>query len=452
MFSFLYSEQKKMRRNAQNWLEVADRVYKFRRDQLNEAQTKKLLTAVDDVKLRLKEQADADRIKLTVEKLESALRETGGRIYPVSSIVENVEFFLVAAIMILGLRAYFVQPFKIPTNSMWPTYYGMTSETFKPGEEPGLLGKAARMVGLGAVNYSVTAPADGEVYVGVFGSNLWPAFAEKPGRTLLVFPATMHEHVFSVGGELARVKVPADFESQFNGVVTEAFFKSQGTGIERVLRDAVARHLPVQQSTIVVRDGVEQRIVWVPTGLKVRRGENFLSFDILTGDMLFVDRFTYNFFPPKVGSGFVFKTGNIHSPAMLDQSGEQIQQYYIKRLVGVPGDQLEIRKPAALALDGVSPAVSSVDGQLFRNGHPIDGSPAFGKNSRKEGLYPGYTADGSLAFGQVLSIPNNSYFAMGDNSPNSMDSRFWGFVPDKEVVGRPLFIYYPLTSRWGLAR
>ena len=47
----------------------------------------------------------------------------------------------------------------------------------------------------------------------------------------------------------------------------------------------------------------------------------------------------------------------------------------------------------------------------------------------------------------VLTVPPRSYFAMGDNSPNSADSRYWGFVPELDVVGRPLFIYFPF-SRW----
>jgi signal peptidase I len=137
---------------------------------------------------------------------------------------------------------------------------------------------------------------------------------------------------------------------------------------------------------------------------------------------------------------------------MLDPAGEQIRQYYIKRLVGVPGDRLEVRKPPQLVADGAAPEAGRNDGQLYRNGRPIDGAAAFGRNSRKEGLYPGYTADGLLAFGRVLDVPARSYFAMGDNSPNSKDSRAWGFVPEKEVVGRPLFIYYPLTRRWGVAQ
>jgi signal peptidase I len=460
MFSFLYSEQKKMRQNAANWLEMAERVYHYRRDQLTEPQTRKLLAAIGEVKLRLKERADRSRIKQAAELLEAVLRDTGGRVYPVSSWVENVEFFLGAAILILGLRAYFLQPFKIPTNSMWPTYYGMTSEVFPAGKEPGMLGKVARLLTLGATNYSVTAPADGEVLIPVF-SDLRPAFTEKAGRSLLIFPASMREYTFSVGGEMVRLTVPAEWaqSGSFDEVVHEAFFKDRPGTVYAAIRDAAAkaeasRGQSLEQSTVVVHQGDrsgEARVYWVPVGRKVTRGDKLLSFDILTGDLLFVDRFSYNFFPPKVGSGFVFKTVNIHSPEMADYSGNQIDQYYIKRLVGGPGDKLEVRRPAPLASDD-SPPLKGKDGQLFRNGRPIDGAAAFGRNSRKDGLYPGYTADGSLAFGQVVSVPNNSYFAMGDNSPRSKDSRYWGFVPDKDVVGRPLFIYYPLTSRWGPAK
>ena len=94
-----------MRRHAANWLEVADRGYKFRRDLLTTTQNQQLIAASGELKLRLNEKADASRLKMAIEKLEGVLRETGGRMYPTSSLIENVEFFLVAAIVILGLRA-----------------------------------------------------------------------------------------------------------------------------------------------------------------------------------------------------------------------------------------------------------------------------------------------------------------------------------------------------------
>ncbi len=442
-----------MRQNAANWLEVADRVYSFRRDQLTDTQNQRLVGATTAVKLRLKEKADASKLKLAVEALEGVLRDTGGKIYPQSALVENVEFFLVAAIVILGLRAYFVQPFKIPTNSMWPSYYGMTSEVFKPGAQPGVFGQAARLATLGASNYTLTAPADGEVMIPVFSGGQ-PAFTEKPGRTMFVFPALMREYTLAVGGQPVRVTAPADWAQSsdfgFEDAVARTFFAGDRTGIYRAFeaaRDARQLESSTMQVSIRARSG-EARVYWVPTGKMVHKGDPIMSFDILTGDLLFVDRFTYNFIQPGVGSGFVFRTGNIKSQAIQEATGG-VSQYYVKRLVGTPGDTLEIKAPV-----------------LYRNGKPIEGSEAFGKNARREGLYPGYTnntggpvlgdgvqvSDGMLPLGGKITVPPHAFFALGDNSPNSLDGRFWGFVPDKEVVGRPLFIYFPLTSRWGPAR
>ena len=48
-----------------------------------------------------------------------------------------------------------------------------------------------------------------------------------------------------------------------------------------------------------------------------------------------------------------------------------------------------------------------------------------------------------------MSVPDDRYYALGDNSYNSLDSRYWGFVPEEDVVGRPLVIYYPFTKRFG---
>jgi signal peptidase I len=421
----------KARRGAVMWLEMAEKIHDYRRDILTPVQLEKLQAARSELKALVKAKAGSAQVKPAIEKLEAVMKETGGKLYPASSIVENVEFFLVAAIVILGLRAYFVQPFKIPTNSMYPSYYGMKAETFAAGQEPGPVKKIARLLGLGAMNYSVEAPADGEVMLAVF-PDLSPAYAEKSGRSMLVFPTTMHEYGFSVGGQQATLKVSSDFQSEFNKIL-DAKFRGSATSLAGLLRQNVNKAGTSLESSIWrVRGGaepVDARVYWIPTGKMVRKGDTIVSFDILTGDLLFVDRISYNFIQPKVGSGFVFKTGNI--PALKERVGDR---YFVKRLVGLPGDTLEVKAPV-----------------LWRNGKPIDGSPAFGRNARQEGLYPGYTNTGSLTAGTSLTVEPHFYFAMGDNSPDSYDSRGWGFVPEKDVVGRPLFIYYPLTTRWGPA-
>src|ERR1041384_6513993 len=151
MFGFFASQEKKMRDNAGNWLELADKVYHYRRDVLTPAQTGELQSRRAELQSLVKERAGPEKLKLGIERLEDVLRRTGGAIYPKTALVENVEFFHVAAIVILGIRTYFVQPFKIPTNSMWPTYNGMTAQVWKnPAESPGLPAKVARFALFGA--------------------------------------------------------------------------------------------------------------------------------------------------------------------------------------------------------------------------------------------------------------------------------------------------------------
>ena len=70
-------------------------------------------------------------------------------------------------------------------------------------------------------------------------------------------------------------------------------------------------------------------------------------------------------------------------------------------------------------------------------------STSFDKEARQADRYPGYRAAGLLEGGRSFRVPEGSYFAMGDNSPNSSDGRFWGTVPASAVVGRPLFVYFP---------
>jgi signal peptidase I len=174
------------------------------------------------------------------------------------------------------------------------------------------------------------------------------------------------------------------------------------------------------------------------TGLVVDPGETAFSFDLLTGDQLFVDRFSYHFVRPDVGDPIVFRTDNLEN---IDRDNRD--KYYIKRAVAGPGDTLQIDPPG-----------------LLLNGEEPTGAKAFARNRAREGEFSGYVYAGSsgnypLPFADgrdPIQIPEGHYFAMGDNSPNSADSRMWGFVPQTEIVGRAFFIYYPFSHRWGPAQ
>jgi signal peptidase I len=439
MFGLFESQERKMRDNAANWLELASKVWSYRRDMLGAKESDELVSRTNDLKRLLRERADAARLKLGIESLEGVLGRTGGAIYPKTSLVENVEFFLVAAIVILGIRTYFVQPFKIPTNSMWPTYYGMTSENFPPGAPaPNLAERAFRLVAYGAQRRTIVAPRDGEVSIPLFinGDRVSVAYKIRDGRSWFVFPAKVKEYTIYVGGQPATVKVPVDF-SKFDDIVFATFFKDRAELAAQIRR---ARDAGEDEEMIVKLDDSRDdlyRADRIPLGTTVKAGDPVVRFDLMAGDQLFVDRFSFNFVRPRVGQGFVFRTDNIPDIARLFGA-----EYYIKRLVGAPGDRIEIKDPV-----------------IYRNGAPITGSEAFDLNARRVSPYLGYanaTHDDPryrlLYGGETVTVPEHGYLALGDNSHDSFDGRFWGYVPEKDVVGRPLFIYYPFTKRWGTAK
>ena len=430
-FGLFDSVEKKMRDTAANWLELADKVYSYRRDRLNDVDRVALQQSALSLRQQLREKSDASKLKLGIEALEVVLRRTGGTHYPKSGIMENVEFFLVAAIVILGVRMYFVQPFKIPTNSMWPSYNGMTPEVFATkADEPGPLAKVVRLAAMGARSRTVDAPLDGEISIPITGNvdRVSIPYREVSGRDWILFPARYKEYTLFVNNQPVSVTVPRDFD--FEWVIRDAFIPKQASGHDPGSVD-LAKYLTDNPAQVVrASDG---KPLW-RTGKKVRAGDRVLAFDILTGDQLFVDRVSYHFIQPRAGDGFVFRTDHINSTYMQDASGRQLEQYYIKRLAGTPGDTLEIR-----------------DYTLYRNGRPAEGAKVYDSNSRRDPHYSGYRASGLLAPGQIYTVPADSYIALGDNSANSQDSRYWGAVQSQDVVGRPLFIYYPFTHRWGPA-
>ncbi len=425
-----------MRENAARWLEQAAKVWHFRRDVLGVEQERELNRRREELAALVKNRAGVGELKSSIESLEGVLRKTGGALYPMSGLKENVEFFLVAAIVILGVRTYFLKPMVIPTNSMWPTYYGLTAENFPPGTAaPGWGERLFRLAGFGAVRKEVVAPKDGEVsalFTVSPGGQPHPFAARVDGTSWLVFPAKLNEYTFFVDDEPVKIRLNEDFHD-YDEVFMETYFSDPAALVAQIKR---AQAQGLIREVTVGSGSQAYRAYRIPLGRTVKAGDPLLRFDLMKGDMLVVDCVSWHFVRPKVGSGFVFETGKIPN-LVLEGFGDQ---YFIKRLAGVPGDKIEIKEPA-----------------IYRNGKPIEGAAAFEANARREGKYRGYFNNPlgnaqNLLPGATLTVPPRSFLALGDNSLISEDGRYWGFVPEKEVLGRPLFIYYPFTRRWGPAK
>jgi len=168
---------------------------------------------------------------------------------------------------------------------------------------------------------------------------------------------------------------------------------------------------------------------------------------LLVGDHVMVER--ENLAPAADWAPFVhyreIKRGDIivfYKP-VAESNGEHIP--LVKRVIGIPGDRIHLRN-GIVYLNGVAqdepqaakPTVANYDSY-------VDDFPAIDPASE-----PGVTAEWSVSLpshiqGEDLVVPPRSYFAMGDNRTNSLDSRYWGFVPRQNIIGRPLFVYWSIA-------
>ncbi|MEO0793735.1 MAG: signal peptidase I [Verrucomicrobiota bacterium] len=469
MFS---SKEKKLRKVARHMLGHAHKVVAYRRDLLKPEALDEIEDARGKLEKELKDKVEIKTIEKSIDTLEKTLKRHGGKIFPMTFMSENVEMILVAAILAIGVRTYFFQPFKIPTNSMWPTYAGLNATVYPPSEpRPNIVKRffLGATQGLpqslpfgiaGQFNYYLTAPKDGELVVrlGVIRDELgWNTNVDFADTVKPLFgnlgSSPKRVYSFDVGGERTPIVVPGDFE--FNEVLLESWFPeydSLNDVFEHYRRLGKIRELEPRRAS---NGRSRWQVVEIETGIQLKQGQTVFDFDINSGDMLFVDRFSYNFVRPDVGDPVVFRTDNIPGLRAMDPMSRQIvddERYYIKRLVGVEGDTLEIKGPV-----------------LYSNGEPIEGADAFGYNAELAPGYLGYQNRWKLGEGDTDTVPAGYFYTLGDNSPHSFDSRGWGvagdfrtmeeraenvpvnMVPEKDVVGRASFIFYPFTKRWGPA-
>ena len=164
---------------------------------------------------------------------------------------------------------------------------------------------------------------------------------------------------------------------------------------------------------------------FVVQAFKIPSGSMLQTLQI--GDHLLVTKFAYGVKIPFTNVMVVERDGPKHGDIIVFEFPEDPSKDFIKRVIGLPGDVIEIR-----------------DKQVFRNGVPLQETyiqhvdAASGVPRRDN-------------FGPVM-VPENKYFVMGDNRDESYDSRFWGFVERNTIAGKALILYWSWASltdiRW----
>jgi signal peptidase I len=165
---------------------------------------------------------------------------------------------------------------------------------------------------------------------------------------------------------------------------------------------------------------------------------------LLIGDHVFVNR---EQFAPKTSWMPVLPYRDIkRGDIVVFLSPAEPGLYVVKRIIGIPGDRIHL-----------------VDGAVYRNGEKLNESYVLHKGPVAYDPYrdnfpavpPSETYNVSPEWqllmrthieGNDIVVPTDSYFGMGDNRDVSLDSRYWGFIPKENVIGRPMFIYWSFNT------
>jgi signal peptidase I len=339
---------------------------------------------------------------------------------------ENLEVFFVAIVVALGIRAYYLQPFRIPTGSMQPTLNGITGQYEEKEDFPVFPVRWAETV-LRGRSYAHTVLDRDRTFI---SDDINKAIVEMPRWNFFTFT-----YLRFTDGNL-RIHAP-------RSVVLEEF------GLEDKLE------------TSLEQVGNTRRLYKAIGRMTLPKGTVIASGTVDSGDLVLVDKFSYHFRRPKRGEVWVFDTRGIEG--IHRSSGPQgAGSHYIKRLAGLPGDEVRI-EPPKLYINGKLPTeekmLRHIMDQTGPFSNPADVMPRENvgyqvPDPRNSPIAPYITGSRQPRTLAADTKPGyREYFSLGDNTDNSLDSRYWGPVYEYNVVGPALFSLWPFTSgHWGFIK
>lgn len=295
---------------------------------------------------------------------------------------ENIEVIFVALAAAMAIRAYFFQPFKIPTGSMQPTLYGITILNQETVETAALPARVVRFFTKGEVFLHCDTPFD--------------RFAKK---MTIGMPYTLRADASGViqSRHTANGEVPMIYRDNFNnqnGVIT------------------------IGNTPQSIPGGM---IPYCRFGEQLEAGEPLLRGVAKAGDYILVNRMKYNFVHPKRGDITVFDTRN------LNHSQVRTDAYYIKRMVGEPNETLSLAPPYLL-VNGEKPTDPRFD-KLF--------------NSDKYNGYSFAPMSQLATPNDSIRTAADEYLFFGDNTSNSLDGRYFGPVNRRQILGSAFLVCLP---------
>lgn len=416
------------------------RLMNAQRDLLPPQAISSVQSKIDELNAAIAGGANTGKISIAREELQFA-GEKWIKAYPNPVWRENVEVLLVAIAVAMGIRTFFLQPFKIPTGSMQPTLYGITSAP------------DFTRIAMEEQRYNFNDLPDPEK------ARLRAAADEQAKlRSTMIFPTGLER-----------------FEEWVHGVSYIHFVAPEDGSVDAVSKPWPGTIFSLYQRiefagkwyTIMFppdcgEEPLEDRAgLTIDPGRVYKKGDAVINLRVHAGDHLFVDRLTYNFRPPERGEIVVFETSGIPED-QRDEYRIPPDEFYIKRLCGLSGETISLDQDYLLS--DTPMGTDEPVGHLVVNGKALSTSTPHFENlysfydsksgattlAYHENHYYGHWMTQRLAPGQEVHIAQGNSFMMGDNTMDSLDSRYWGDIPTPSIIGKSFFVYWPISSRFGL--
>jgi len=379
----------------------------YKRDLLKPDRIDEIESRRSDLKAAIKEK-NLDAVKETSKQLRNTCEKSLAHYRQPDWLQENIEVFWVAIVVALGIRAYFLQPFRIPTGSMQPSLNGIvaTSTHEVEGWEKPWIGERVLDFATSGRSYE-NIVAEKDLTIRRFED-----------ATFFLFSRT---RVHFTDGSSVVIGCPEN-------------------EVQRI--ETIGKHFRRLGNKTVLASGPHYR-----------KGDPIFQGYLTSGDLVLVDKMSYHFRQPKRGESFVFDTRDIPTDDRGPMSSQSGGTHYIKRLAAVPGDTIQIKEPK-LWING-SIAKEATLRRVMSQEPDSKGEPYTGyENPEKGGRFSGFSDSNFTVTLEDKPEKGSNYrefYALGDNSTSSLDSRYWGSVKQYNLVGPALFSLWPFTSgHWGV--
>jgi signal peptidase I len=379
---FKSAEEKKQRKHIEHAVFQVKYARRMKDDLLDPEIRDRLLKLQKDLKAHLKNDRFAEGVALA-DNATALAREVHPAPRGAYALRENIEVMVVVMAVALGFRTYFFQPYQIPTGSMQPTLYGITSNVaYTPDWTDKVPMRWGKFLLTGSRYKEIIAKADGMMP----GSHFWK-------QTDTYYHITIGGRKHKIHQDMIFAQTPSA-ENNWHAILQP----------------------------------------WFPEpGSLLKKGDVITHGLLKQGDHIIVNRIGVNFSRPDRGDITVFSTTGL--PLVRSNSA------YIKRLTGLPGEAMSVK-----------------DGKLYADGKLVD-EPAVFLRQYNDEIYSGYanpdleiyakyhTAPLFAAGSEPYQLGEDQFLMMGDNTYHSLDGRYFGAVPGKNIIGTGVFVPWPFFNR-----